>query len=74
MPCTAELLCIIDDTGRHRRLGEFAPTARVVHLLVSDFTVDFEDPGIVRQHGVRDRARIGVLGVGVEVHLDDPVA
>src|SRR5690606_30015867 len=69
----AELLRSLDDAGGHRSLGFLAPDARVVELLVPDLAVDLEDAVVVLEHEARDRAREGVLRVGVDVHLDDTV-
>ncbi len=62
-----------DDAGGHAGLGGLAPGARVVHLLVADLAVDLQHAVVVAEHVVGDRAGEGVLGVGVDVHLDDAV-
>jgi hypothetical protein len=48
------------------------PRLRIVHLLVSHFPIDLENPFAVLQHMIHDRPREGVLGVGVDVHPHDP--
>ena len=69
----AQVLAGLDDAGGHARLGLLAPGARVVLLLVADLAVDLQHAVVVLQHPVGDRAGERVLGVGVDVHLDDAV-
>ena len=65
------MLAGLDDAGGHAGLGLLAPGARVVLLLVADLAVDLEHAVVVGEHVAGDRAGEGVLGVGVDVHLDD---
>src|SRR4029079_16808782 len=53
--------------------GGLAPGAGVIGLLVADVAVDLQDPAVVVEHVVGDRTGVGVLGVGVAVHLDHAV-
>lgn len=66
-------------TGLHETLAEpllgfFEVVARVVDFFVADFAIEFEDAVVVLEHVMGDREGEGVLGVGVDVHLDDTVA
>ena len=70
----AEALTGLDHAGGHALLSSLAPGAGVVLLLGADLAVDLQDAVVVAVHPVRDRAGEGVLGVGVDVHLDDAVA
>ena len=63
----------LDDASSHTGLGLPTPRARVVHLLVADLTVDLQHAAVVGHDVIDDRAGEGVLGVGVDVHLDDAV-
>ena len=46
---------------------------RVVHFLVADRAIHFQDAPIVAEHVVGDGTGIGILHVRVDVHLDDAV-
>src|SRR5699024_503848 len=72
-PGRAEVLAGLADTGGHGGLRLLAPGAGVVLLLVADLAVDLQHAGVVLQHPAGDRAREGVLGVGVDVHLHHAV-
>src|SRR5882757_6410 len=61
------------DAGGHAGLGGLAPHPGVVGLLVADLAVDLQHAVVVAEHVVRDRPGVGVLQVGVDVHLDDAV-
>src|SRR6185503_4808658 len=69
----AQVLAGLDDTRGHVLLGHLAPGARVVLLLVADLTVDLQHAVVVDEHVAGNRAGEGVLGIGVDVHLDDAV-
>ena len=69
----AQVLAGLDDARGHAGLGGLAPGARVVGLLVADLAVDLQHAVVVREHVVGDRPGEGVLGVGVDVHLDHAV-
>ncbi|MBG9886995.1 hypothetical protein ABE10_10645, partial [Bacillus toyonensis] len=73
LPERAELTGRLGHSGGHRRLGDLAPGARVVDLLVADLAVHLQDAVVVREHVACDRPGEGVLGVGVDVHLHDAV-
>jgi hypothetical protein len=46
----------------------------MVGAFVADAAVGAHDAGVVDEHVVGDGARVRILGVAVEIHLDDPVA
>src|SRR4051794_7306813 len=69
----AEQLAGRSNPRGHRRLAALAPGARVVGPLVAETAVDLEHAGVVYEHVVGDRPRQRVLGVRVEVDLDDAV-
>src|SRR5690606_13644528 len=69
----AQRLARLDDARGHAGLGGLAPRARVVDLLVADLAVDLQHAVVVAEDVICDRAGEGVLGVGVDVHLDDAV-
>ena len=69
----AEALSSFNDACSHAGFRFLAPCAGVVLLLVADLTVNLEDAFVVGHHPVDDRAGEGVLGVGVNVHLDNAV-
>src|SRR5699024_8548744 len=68
-----QLLGSLDDPLGHTGLGRLAPGAGVVGLLIAHFAVDLEHTVIVGEHVRGSRAGEGVLGVGVDVHLDHTV-
>src|SRR5665647_3825643 len=69
----AQVLAGDDYPVGHAGLGRLAPRARVVELLVSDLAVDLQYGIVVAEHMVGDRAGVGVLRVGVDVHLHHAV-
>src|SRR5947207_14579573 len=73
-PCGANLVAGLDDSCRHRLLGTAAPGARIVGAFVADAAVGAHDAGVVDEHVVGGGACVRILGIAVEVHLDDPVA
>src|SRR5664280_73992 len=69
----AQVLAGDDYPVGHAGLGRLAPRARVVELLVSDLAVDLQYGVVVAEHVVGDRAGVGVLRIGVDVHLHHAV-
>src|SRR5690625_1845817 len=63
----AQLLAGLDDASGHAGLGQLAPGAGVVGLLVADVAVDLQHAVVVLEHVLDDGAGEGVLGVGVDV-------
>ena len=61
------------DARGHRRFGERHVGARIVGFLVADLAVHPEHAVVVLEAMVGDRAREGVLHVGVDVHLHHAV-
>src|SRR5690606_39528296 len=47
--------------------------AWVIGRVVAYVTVDLKDTGVVRHDVIHNRTRVGVLTIGVDVHLDDAV-
>src|SRR5829696_386620 len=62
------------DARGERRLGLASPRAGVVGGLAADVAVDPQDAVVVGEDVVGDRARVRVLGFGVDVDLHDAVA
>src|SRR5699024_10299014 len=73
LPGGAQPLAGLHDPLGHPGLGELAPGARVVGLLVAHLAVDLEHAVVVGEHVRHRRTGERVLGVGVDVHLDHPV-
>src|SRR5579863_4508532 len=73
-PARKQIVAGLAQTIGDPLLGGLQIAARIVLLLVADFTVDLEHARVILEHVVGDRPREGVLRVGVDVHLDDAVA
>ena len=69
----AQTLSSLNNACSHTGLSFLTPSARIVLLLVADLAIDLEDTLVVGHHPVDHGAGEGVLGVGVNVHLDDAV-
>src|SRR5688500_15665548 len=69
----AEVLAADDDAGGHALLRLLDVDPRVVLLLGPDLAVDLQDAVVVGEHVAGDRPGVGVLRVGVDVHLDHAV-
>src|SRR5437660_1034386 len=68
-----EVLAALDHSSGHAGLGALAIGPRVVDLLVADLAVDLEHTVVVLEHVISHGTREGVLGVCVDVHLDNAV-
>src|SRR6188472_1158010 len=68
-----QVLAGLDHALAHARLRQLAPRPWVVRLLAPYVTVDLQHTVVVAEHVPGDRSGERVLGVGVDVHLDDAV-
>jgi len=69
----AKIFSSLDKASRHADFRLFQVGARIVDLLVANLAIDFKHTFDVFTEVGDDRAGESVLGVGINVHLDDAV-
>ena len=72
-PIGAKIGASLGNTLGHPFLGGFEITPRVINLLVTDFTIHLQHAVVILEEVIHNRTCEGVLGIGVDVHLDHPV-